>query len=284
MDVYLAFRVYNSGWSQPDRRAEGHIWTPVAEISDALEEAYELSFGHVQRSGKRMLVAVDSSGSMSGAWGWGQLTLGGSPLGSPYEVGCAMAAVLKRIEGGNVHVIDVDTQVHPSRITTRTRVREIGSWRPSGGGTDLSLPFTRATKHKMEVDGFALFTDGETWAGRQHVSQALATYRREYKSGARVVLASMVAVGHSIAEPEDAGVLDIGGMDAALPMVATGSQRTCRIRPPVPHARSAVQMSASSRSPRAMHSRSARDSPCPGAHLLAAHSASVTVTASTWTP
>jgi 60 kDa SS-A/Ro ribonucleoprotein len=75
-----------------------------------------------------------------------------------------MAAILKRIEGGNVHVIDVDTQVHPSRITTRPRVREIGFWRPSGGGTDLSLPFTHATKHKMEVDGFALFTDGETWA------------------------------------------------------------------------------------------------------------------------
>ena len=217
MDVFLALRVYLSGLSQPDRRAERHIWTPVAEISDALEEAYELSFGHVQASGKRMLVAVDSSGSMS----WKQLTLSGSPLGSPYEVGCAMAAILKRIEGGNVHVIDVDTQVHPSRITARTRLREIGSWPPSGGGTDLSLPFTHATKRKMEVDGFALFTDGETWAGRQHASQALAAYRRKYNSGARVVLASMVAVGHSIAEPEDAGVLNIAGMDAALPMVAT---------------------------------------------------------------
>ena len=199
MDVFLALRVYLSGLSQPDRRAERHIWTPVAEILDALEEAYELSFGHVRASGKRMLVAVDSSGSMS----WKQLTLGGSPLGSPYEVGCAMAAVLKRIEGGNVHVIDVDTQVHPSRITARTRLREIGSWPPSGGGTDLSLPFTHATKRKMEVDGFALFTDGETWAGRQHASQALAAYRRKYNPGARVVLASMVAVGHSIAEPEE---------------------------------------------------------------------------------
>jgi 60 kDa SS-A/Ro ribonucleoprotein len=221
MDVFLALRVYLSGLSQPDRRAGRHTWTPVAEISDALEEAFEQSFGHVRPSGKRMLVAVDSSGSMSGAWGRNQLTLGGSPLGTPFEIGCAMAAILKRIEGGNVHVIDVDTQVHPSRITTRTLIREIGSWRPSGGGTDLSLPFAHATKHKMEVDGFVLFTDGETWAGRQHASQALAAYRSKYNPGARVVLASMVAVGHSIAEPEDAGVLNIAGMDAALPLVAT---------------------------------------------------------------
>jgi len=222
MDVFLALRVYNSGRSQPVRRAEGHTWTPVAEISDALEEAYELSFGHVQPSGKRMLVAVDSSGSMSGAWGWNQLTLGGSLLGSPYEIGCAMAAILKRIEGGNAHVIDVDTKVYPSRVTARTRVREIGSWRPSGGGTDLSLPFTHATRRKLEVDGFAVFTDGETWAGRQHPSQALAAYRRRYNPGARVVVALMTAAGHTLAEPGDAGVLNIAGIDAALPTVVTG--------------------------------------------------------------
>lgn len=221
MDVFLALRVYNSGRSQPDRRAGGHTWTPVAEISDALEEAYELSFGHVQPSGKRMLVAVDSSGSMSAAGGWNQLTLGGSPLGSPYEIGCAMAAILKRIEGGNVHVIDVDTRVHPSRVTSRTRLREIGSWQPSGGGTDLSLPFAHATQSKLAVDGFVLFTDGETWAGRQHASQALAGYRRRFNLGARVTVASMAAAGHSIAEPQDAGVLNIAGMDAALPAVVT---------------------------------------------------------------
>ena len=222
IDVFLALRVYNSGRSQPNPRAAEHTWAPVAEISDALEEAYELSFGHVQPSGKRMVVAVDSSGSMSSAWGWNQLTLGGSPLGSPYEIGCAMAAILKRIEGGNVHVIDVDTKVHPSRITSRTRLREIGSWRPSGGGTDLSLPFAHAASHKLEVDGFAVFTDGETWAGRQHPSQALAAYRRRHNPAARVAVASMTAAGHTIAEPQDGGVLNIAGMDAALPMVVTG--------------------------------------------------------------
>ena len=221
VDVFLALRVYNSGRSQPHQRAEWHTWAPVAEVSDALEEAYELSFGYVPPSGKRMLVAVDSSGSMSGAGGWNQLSLGGSPLGSPYEIGCAMAAILKRIEGGNVQVIDVDTKVHTSRITARTRLREIGSWRPSGGGTDLSLPFTYATQHKLDVDGFALFTDGETWAGREHASQALAAYRRQYSPGARVAVASMAAAGHSIAEPRDAGVLNIAGMDAALPTVVT---------------------------------------------------------------
>ena len=73
---------------------------------------------------------------------------------------------------------------------------------------------------RVEGSGLALFTDGETWAG-QHASQALAAYRRKYNPDARVVLGSMVPVGHSIAEPGDPGVLNITGMDAALPMVVT---------------------------------------------------------------
>lgn len=73
----------------------------------------------------------------------------------------------------------------------------------------------------LDVDGFVLFTDGETWAGRQHASQALAAYRRQYSPGARVAVASMAAAGHSIAEPKDAGVLNIAGIDAALPTVVT---------------------------------------------------------------
>jgi 60 kDa SS-A/Ro ribonucleoprotein len=48
-----------------------------------------------------------------------------------------MAVMLARIERGNVHVIDVDSSVHASKVTPRTNPREIASC----GGTDLSLPF-----------------------------------------------------------------------------------------------------------------------------------------------
>ncbi|MFC4909716.1 hypothetical protein [Actinomadura gamaensis] len=52
-----------------------------------------------------------------------------------------MAMTVSRIEQGNCHVIDVDTQVQPSRIRRRTSLSDVASWRPSGGGTDLALPF-----------------------------------------------------------------------------------------------------------------------------------------------
>jgi 60 kDa SS-A/Ro ribonucleoprotein len=162
-------------------------------------------------------VAVDSSGSMASP-----VTMGGSPLGTVYQVGCAMAVMLQRTEGRNVHAIEVDTSVRRSRITARTNLRDIASWRTPGGGTDLSLPFSYAARHKLTVDGYAVFTDNETWAGRQHPFQALAAYRARYNRDARVVVASMTAAGHTIADPGDPGVLNVAGMDASLPRVVAG--------------------------------------------------------------
>ncbi|MBO3745429.1 TROVE domain-containing protein [Streptosporangiaceae bacterium NEAU-GS5] len=221
MDAWLALRVYGSGSAQPNRRAVAQTWDPVPEIVDALEEAYELSFGSVQPSGKRLLVAVDSSGSM------GQHVFsGGSRLGTAYEVGCAMAVMLARIERGNVHVIDVDLSVHRSRVTPRTNLREIASWTPAGGGTNLALPFTWATEKKMAADGIVVFTDNETWAGNSHPVQALNAYRRAVSPHTRVVVAAMTATGYSIGDPGDPDTLNIAGLDASLPIVVNGFIRT----------------------------------------------------------
>lgn len=218
MDAWLALRVYNSGRSQPNPKATPETWQPATEISDALEEAYNLSFGHTEPSGRRLIVAVDSSGSMS----WARVAAGGSPLGTAYQVGCAMAAMVKRIEGANAHVIDVDTAIRNSRITARTNLLQIASWRPSGGGTDLSLLFAYAAQNHLNVDGFLVLTDGETWAGKRHAFQALDGYRRRHNPAARVVVASMTAAGHTIGEPGDPGVLNVAGMDASLPKVVAG--------------------------------------------------------------
>jgi 60 kDa SS-A/Ro ribonucleoprotein len=218
LDVYLALRVYASGRSQPNPKAQVQTWAPVPGILDALEDAYDGSFGHLEPSGRRLLIAVDSSGSMS----WGSVMASGSPLGTAYQVGCAMAVILARIERGNAHVIDVDTVVHSSRVTARTNLREIDHWRPSGGGTDLSLPFSYARAQRLEVDGVLVLTDNETWAGRAHPTQELAAYRSTVNAGARCVVASLTAAGHSIADPRDEAVLQVAGFDASLPQVVTG--------------------------------------------------------------
>ncbi|MDF5758165.1 TROVE domain-containing protein [Spongiactinospora sp. TRM90649] len=218
MDAWLAMRVYASGHSRPDARAKEHRWEPVPAILDALEETYELSFGGVEPTGKRLLVAVDSSGSMQ----YQPVIVGGSRIGTPYEVANAMAVMLCRLERGGAHVIDVDTAVHRSRVTRRTNLREIVSWRPSGGGTNLALPFDWARRKGFEADGVVVLTDNETWAGDSHPAQALDAYRAAVNPDARVVVAAMTAAGHTIGDPRDAGVLNVAGLDASLPLVVNG--------------------------------------------------------------
>jgi 60 kDa SS-A/Ro ribonucleoprotein len=226
VDLYLALKAYQSGRSQPHPKAAVQTWQPVGVITDALEQAYGLSFGAVEPSGKKLLVAVDSSGSMAGNGWWApggnMVTVNGTEIGTPYEVANTMAAMLARTEGGNVHVIDVDTSVHASKVTPKTSFRDIARWRPSGGGTDLSLPFSWARTQNMKVDGIVVLTDSETWAGHAHAQQELQRYRRAVNPDVRVVVVSMTAAGYQIVDPGDEAVLSVAGLDAALPKVISG--------------------------------------------------------------
>ncbi len=64
---------------------------------------------------------------------------------------------------------------------------------------------------------FVIYTDNETFAGRMHPHQALEQYRRETSIAARLVVVGMTSTGFSIADPSDAGSLDVVGFDSATP-------------------------------------------------------------------
>jgi len=219
MTVYLALKVYAAGHSQPNPKADVQYWTPVPGIMDALEEAYELSFGHVEPSGRRMIFTVDSSGSMGR---YNQVTQNGAKLGTAYNIAKTVALTMKRIEGENCHVIDVDTTVHASKITKRTRLAEIQNHGADGGGTDMSLPFFYAGQEKLTVDGFGIITDNETWAGKAHAFQRLEAYRRDFNPAARVAVITMAPNGWGILDQNDPGVMQMAGLDASLPLAVTG--------------------------------------------------------------
>lgn len=215
LDVYLALRVYGSGLSHPHPRVPPQQWTPVPAVCDALEEAFDRSFGHVERTGRRLLIAVDTSLSMN----MNRATASGSVLGTAYQVANAMAAILVRTEGPDAHVIEVDFAVRPSKLTARTRLREIHSWSPAGGGTNLALPFTYAREQRMHADAVVVLTDNETWSGNAHPSQELEEYRQAVNPQARCIVVALTPNGGTIGDPTDEGVLNVAGFDASLPQV-----------------------------------------------------------------
>ncbi|MDR1392838.1 MAG: hypothetical protein LBJ62_02550 [Bifidobacteriaceae bacterium] len=93
------------------------------------------------------------------------------------------------------------------------------------GGTDRALPMTWADRRKVPVDTFVVYTDNETWAGRVHPFQALKSYREKTGIGAKLVVVGMTATDFSIADPSDAGMLDVAGFDAAVPTVISDFAR-----------------------------------------------------------
>ena len=87
------------------------------------------------------------------------------------------------------------------------------------GGTDCALPMTEALRRRWAVDAFVVYTDSETWAGPIHPAQALREYRARTGIAAKLVVVAMASNGFTIADPDDAGMLDVVGFDTATPQV-----------------------------------------------------------------
>ncbi len=85
------------------------------------------------------------------------------------------------------------------------------------GRTDCALPMVEALKRRWVIDLFVIYTDSETWAGNVHPVQALRKYRGKMGIPAKLIVVGMTSNGFSIADPEDAGMLDVVGFDTATP-------------------------------------------------------------------
>jgi 60 kDa SS-A/Ro ribonucleoprotein len=93
------------------------------------------------------------------------------------------------------------------------------------GGTDCALPMVWALKNRVAADVFVVYTDSETWAGNIHPVQALRRYREGMGIPAKLVVVGMTSNGFSIADPDDAGMLDVVGFDASTPQMISDFAR-----------------------------------------------------------
>lgn len=87
------------------------------------------------------------------------------------------------------------------------------------GSTDCAQPMLYAKQKKLAVDVFIVYTDNETWAGKIHPSKALQQYRKAMGIDARLIVCAMAANQFTLADPDDAGMLDMAGFDSAAPEI-----------------------------------------------------------------
>jgi 60 kDa SS-A/Ro ribonucleoprotein len=223
--IMLAMAIHGAGHGV---RGSG-AWDPSRAVLDALDGAFYRAFANVKPSGKRVLIALDVSGSM------------GSPImGSPLTCRDATAALalLAMSTEKQTHVVGFTSAGHAQRrfggrwgggsaaltplaISPRQRltdaVRAVSNL--PFGGTDCALPMLYALEQGIEVDAFFVYTDNETWAGEVHPVRALQQYRQKTGIAAKLVVVGMTSTGFSIADPNDAGMLDVVGFDAGASAV-----------------------------------------------------------------
>jgi 60 kDa SS-A/Ro ribonucleoprotein len=208
--VLSALKVYAQGKGE---RGKG-TWEPVSQVVDALDAAFYASFGNVKATGKRITLALDVSGSMY----YG--TIAGTPGLTPRVASAAMALITAAVEPQH-RFLAFGHELVPLEISPRQRLDDVVR-KVSGlpfGGTDCALPMLDALKRKDPADAFVVLTDSETWYGKVHPVQALADYRRLMEIPAKLAVVGMVANGFSIADPADAGMLDVVGFDTAAPQL-----------------------------------------------------------------
>jgi 60 kDa SS-A/Ro ribonucleoprotein len=118
----------------------------------------------------------------------------------------------------------VNSGLTPLTISPRQRLDDVVKLTSAlpFGGTDCALPMVEALKHRWPVDVFVIYTDSETWAGNIHPAHALREYRERMGIAAKLIVVGMASNGFSIADPNDAAMLDVVGFDTATPQVIAG--------------------------------------------------------------
>ncbi len=225
--VLVALKTYEQGHSERG----SNTWIPVAKVVDALDGAFYTSFGNVEPTGKDFMLALDVSGSMEGG------AIAGMPGITPRIGSAAMSLVTSAVEENTVTTIfssagtnfsgtksgrglwGNENGISTIDISKRQRLDDVirKLSRLPFGGTDCSLPMIYALQNKMPIDTFCVYTDNETWAGDIHPVQALQEYRQKMGIPAKLVVIGMTATEFSIADQNDAGMLDVVGFDTATP-------------------------------------------------------------------
>lgn len=224
LKVWIAMKTYGSG-----KAVKGKLtWEPNDRVLGALDTTFELAFGNVEPTNKKILLAIDVSGSMgSSSYSYlGGCDIDTIPNTYPLELAAVMAYITYKTET-NVHVIGFDTRVHEIRmkknITLQSFVKKLEQY--SGGGTNTSLPLQYLMDKKLDVDAVVSYTDNETWAntyswfGSNHFSVLFDEYSKKYDSNVKFVNCAFVATHITDVDNKNANMLELAGTNADNPRI-----------------------------------------------------------------
>lgn len=231
----LAFLLASRTYQRGQTTASGPHWTPVPAVVDALNHAFYAAFAHVRRIGRPMLIALDVSDSTRHSKVPGScLTVREAAaamalIAVATEPSCIVAALAAPDAAGNGVRAAASPGLTLLDLHPGMRLSEVMDCLDgfAKGQPDCALPIDWARRHRIQVDAFVTYTDGDVWqtpgAGP---AAALARYRKDMGSPAKSVVMGMSGAPFELADPGDDAMLDVHGFDAATADVVAGFLRS----------------------------------------------------------
>ena len=216
--VLVASKVYTNGCGD----SGSLTWTPNAYIGVALTDLFRISYGAVTPTGKRIMLGIDVSGSMSSA-------VLGSKVLTCRDASIAMALLYLETEKNVSAVAFSNTLTDllaPSSKNRLTRGMTLQQALAATNGmnfssTDCVLPIQHAIKHNLQIDAFIVITDNETYAPNEHPQNALVRYRELTGIQAKLIVLGMTGNCFTIVDPTDRNTLNLAGFDTSTPEIAS---------------------------------------------------------------
>jgi 60 kDa SS-A/Ro ribonucleoprotein len=209
--ILLAKLTYSSG-----KGIKGKLtWSVNKQISDALEEAFYVAFGNIEGTGKRIMHAIDCSGSMTLA-----------VCAIPYLSACqavstlVMEAVRREykyhIDHKTEYVQDIMLFNHTSSFVDIDHTHKLNEVMKivqdrNFGSTDCAQPMIKALEKFNSSEGkyglydlFIVYTDNETYYNPKiHPSEALDNYIKATGIDAKMVVIGTTPTPNSIGYGEN---------------------------------------------------------------------------------
>ncbi|KAF0047219.1 60 kDa SS-A/Ro ribonucleoprotein [Scophthalmus maximus] len=197
--------------SENYKRCQGYQgktkWTPDSSILIAMDSAFYKSCMNLEPVGKRFVVAVDVSSSLSSI-------VPGTSI-STAVAAAAITMIFARTEVDTQVLVYSEGALVPCTVTADMTLAEatVELVKIPGGSTDCTLPIKWATENGKAVDVFIILTNNPLWTFTASPVESLRKHREKSGANSKLVMCGLTSIGHAIADTEDRGVLSICGFD-----------------------------------------------------------------------
>jgi len=219
VQLLIAFLVYQAGGGggRSAQEREALRFEPVPRVLEILERAFFKMLQGRPAVRRRIRVAVDVSTSMM------QETLG-TPMRCKEAAAAIGLAFYRSCAAAEIGLFNTrypaarDGQApYPFQVTRGSGLMDIvRQVERASGGTDCAAPIIEAQVGRRSFDAFVILSDGDSWAGRDHVAVAMDRYRKTVNPDAKLVLVSMTGAGTDLVDPLDRQALGVVGFDGSV--------------------------------------------------------------------